>query len=96
MTYREQLEKVKELGINVGELLIADECDCVLDFEMSDKDFEDICGFAYYIYLKSECLTVNAIARCINDMVTVEGKTIDEVIATEKWDFIDKASYYMD
>ena len=83
MTYREQLEKVNELGINVCKLEIAYECDCVLDFEMKEKDFEDICEFAHYIYLKSESLTANAIACCINDMVTVEGKTIDEVIATE-------------
>ncbi len=96
MTYREQLEKVKELGINVGELLIADECDCVLDFEMSDKDFEDICGFAYYIYLKSEGLTAHAIAKYINCLVVDKGKTIEEVTDTNKWDFIEEASYYMD
>lgn len=62
MKYREQLEKVQALGINICELEIANECDSVFEFETTEQEFENLCKFANNIYLKSENLTPNAIA----------------------------------
>lgn len=96
MSYRELLAKAKDLELDVTKLNIANECDCVFNFQMTDDEFEELCEFAYYIYLKSEYLSANAIAQCINHMIVEEGKTIDDVITTEKWKFICRAHDFMD
>ncbi len=91
MKYREQLEKVQALRINICDLMIAAECDFVFEFETTEQEFENLCKFANNIYLKSENLTPNAIAQCINEMITYSGKTVEEVTTMDKWDFMDEA-----
>jgi hypothetical protein len=94
MTYREQLDKVNELGINICYLTIANELDCVLDCDIKEKDFERLCDFATYIYLKADSITAEAIARAIDDLLS-QGKTVGEIVAMDKYTFIDKAVCYM-
>ena len=96
MTYREQLNKVNELGISICDLEIADELDVVLNFDYTEEQFESLCAFGVRIYLKAEKMTTDAIAFCINELVNEEGKTVEEIIKMDKWDFIDKASNYLD
>ena len=92
MTYREQLNKVRDLGISICDLEIANELDAVLDFEYTEEEFESLCAFSVEIYFKAEKMTTGAIACCINDLVEEEGKTVKEILKMNKWDFIDKAS----
>lgn len=92
MTYREQLNKVRDLGISICDLKIADELDAVLDFEYTEEEFESLCAFSVEAYLDAETMTTNAIAKCINDLVDEEGKTVEEILEMDKWDFIDEAS----
>jgi hypothetical protein len=95
MTYREQLNKVNELGINICDLTIADELDCILySGTYTDKDFERLCDYARYIYLKADNLTAEAIARAIDDLLS-QGKTVGQVVAMNKYTFINKAICYM-
>ena len=95
MTYREQLNKVRDLGISICDLEIANELDAVLDFEYTEEEFESLCAFGVEIYLKAEMMTTDAIAYCINDLVNEEGKTVKEILKMNKWDFIDKASNWL-
>ena len=96
MTYREQLNKVNELDINICDLTIADELDCVLDAgAYTAEDFERLCNYAVSIYLKSEDLTANAIALCIGGMLSELGYTVDEITQMGKWKFIGNARGYM-
>ena len=95
MTYREQLNKVRDLGISICDLEIANELDAVLDFEYTEEEFEDLCAFGVEIYLKAEKMTTDAIAYCINDLINEEGKTVEEILEMDKWDFIDKASNWL-
>ena len=94
MTYREQLNKVNELGINICDLTIADELDCVLDCEYTEEDFERLCEYARYIYLKADNITAEAIARAIDDLLS-QGKTVGEIVTMDKYSFISKAVCYM-
>jgi hypothetical protein len=95
MTYREQLDKVNELGINICDLTIANELDCVLDAgAYTEKDFERLCNYAVYIYLKADNITAEAIARAIDDLLS-QGKTVGEIVAMDKYSFISKAFCYM-
>ena len=75
MTYREQLNKVNELGISICDLAIANELDCVLEFEFTDCEFELLCNYAKEIYLKADDLTEYAIARTINDLLHLYNTT---------------------
>ena len=95
MTYREQLNKVRDLGLSICDLEIANELDAVLDFEYTEDEFESLCAFSVEIYLKAETMTTDAIAYCINDLVDEEGKTVKEILKMNKWDFIDKASNWL-
>ena len=95
MTYREQLNKVNELGISISDLEVANELDAVLDFDYTEDEFERLCAFGVRIYLKAEEMTTDAIAYCINDLVNEEGKTVEEILEMDKWDFIDKASNWL-
>ena len=95
MTYREQLNKVRDLGISICDLEIANELDAVLDFEYTEEEFEDFCAFGVEIYLEAEKMTTDAIAYCINDLVEEKGKTVKEILEMDKWDFIDKASNWL-
>ena len=95
MTYREQLNKVRDLGISICDLEIANELDAVLDFEYTEEEFESLCAFSVEIYLKAEKMTTDAIAYCINDLVEEKGKTVKEILKMNKWDFIDKASNWL-
>ena len=95
MTYREKLNKVRDLGIAICDLEIANELDAVLDFEYTEEEFEDLCAFGVEIYLKAEKMTTDAIAYCINDKKKKKGKTVEEILKMNKWDFIDKASNWL-
>lgn len=95
MTYREQLNKVRDLGLSICDLEIANELDAVLDFEYTEEEFESLCAFSVEAYLDAEAMTTNAIAKCINDLVNEEGKTVKEILEMDKWDFIDEASNWL-
>lgn len=95
MTYREQLNKVRDLGISICDLEIANELDAVLSFKYTEEEFEDLCAFGVEIYLKAEKMTTDAIAYCIDDLVEEEGETVEEILKMNKWDFIAKASNWL-
>lgn len=95
MTYREQLNKLEELGITPTSIEIANSCDCIFDFNYSDEEFEKLCRFAERMYLEANVMTTVAVAKCINQLVE-DGKTVEEILKMDKWDFIDKASNYLD
>ena len=96
MTYREQLNKLEELGITPTSIEIGNSCDCIFDFDYSDEEFEKLCNFAEEMYLKADVMTTDAVAKCINDLVNEDGKTVEEILEMDKWYFIDKASNYLD
>ena len=96
MTYREQLNKLEELGITPTSIEVGNSCDCIFDFNYSDEEFEKLCNFAEEMYLKAYVMTTDAVAKCINDLVNEDGKTVEEILEMDKWDFINKASNYLD
>lgn len=104
MTYREQLNKLEELGITPTSIEIADSCDCTFEFNYSDEEFEKLCNFAEKMYLQTDVVTINAVAKCINDIVKTQralsfrttNQIVDEILKMDKWDFINRASNYLD
>jgi len=97
MTFRDQLNEVNDLGISICELEVANECDCIFNFEYTDEEFEELCSFALYCYLKdcSGQIAPMHIARAIQELIVEDKKTVDEVISMNKWDMLEKASYQL-
>lgn len=104
MTYREQLNKLEELGITPTSIEIGNSCDCIFDFDYSDEEFEKLCNFAERMYLEAYVMTTDAVAKCINDMVKTQralsfrttNQIVEGILKMDKFDFIDKASNYLD
>lgn len=96
MTFREQLNKVNELGLNICDLEVANECDCIFNFEYTEQEFERLCDFARNCYLKDQSGNISPyhIAHAINELIVEDEKTIEEVLGMNRWDMLDKASYY--
>ena len=95
MTYREKLNKLEELGITPTSIEVGNSCDCIFDFDYSDEEFEKLCRFAERMYLEASVMTTVVVAKCINQLVE-DGKTVEEILEMDKYDFIDKASNYLD
>ena len=97
MTYREQLNKVKSLGIEIFDLKIAHYLDKVLDgeYKPNENDFELLCDYARNVYLSAESLSEDAITLCMGDMLTDLGYTIDEVLKMGKRKFIAESKHYI-
>ncbi len=95
MTFKEMLKIAENNNLDILELEIADECDCVFEFEYTDDEFEKLCTCVKYAYLKAEEMTVTALVRCVNDLITEEDKSIDQICEMDVYDFILKASWYL-
>ena len=95
MTFKEQLKIAENNNLSILDLEIADECDCVFEFEYTDDEFEKLCTRIRTAYLKAEEMTVAALAYCVNDLITKEDKSIDQICGMDVYDFILKASWYL-
>ena len=93
MTYREQLNKVNELGINICDLTIANECECVWSFYYTEQEFERLCEKAKDCYLKGNS-NENSIALAIEYYIQTKGKTIEQVLALSHWTILDEAQWH--
>lgn len=96
MKYRELLNKAKEMGIMAYGLAVANAIDCILDFDYNEKEFEQLCDFGVDIILDNNNITAEIIAQGINELVTEEGNSVDEVLEMSKLDFIEEIAYLFD
>lgn len=95
MTFKEQLKIANDNNLSILDLEIADECDCVFEFEYTDEEFEKLCTRIRYAYLKAEEMTVAALAHCVIDLINEEDLTIEQICEMDVYDFILKASWYL-
>jgi hypothetical protein len=95
MKYKEQLEKVRQMGISIIDLEVANECECVFDFDYTEEEFEKLCGLAVELYLKSSEITACSIAYTLKELIVNERHTIEDILDFNKWELIEMASYYM-
>ena len=94
MTFKEQLKIANDNDLSILDLEIANECDCVFDFDYTDDDFEALCGVIQTAYLKAGEITIVALVQCVNDLITDENYTVQQVLDVTTWDLIEKASWY--
>lgn len=94
MTFKEQLKIANDHDLSILDLEIANECDCVFDFDYTDDDFEALCGVIRTAYLKAEEMTIIALVQCVSDLITEDNYTVQQVLDVTTWDLIEKASWY--
>ena len=94
MTFKEQLKIANDNDLSILDLEIANECDCVFDFDYTDDDFEALCGVIRTAYLKAEEMTIIALVQCVSDLITDENYTVQQVLDITTWVLIEKASWY--
>lgn len=101
MNYKEQLQKAKEMKLDIVSLSVAYEIKCFFDFELSDYEFELCCSLVEQSYLKSEDLTILQLTRALYDMITkdvFEEKTYNNIVElvmnTTRKTLIDNACWY--
>ena len=95
MTFKEQLKMANNNNLSILDLEIANECDCVFDFDHTDDDFEALCGVIRTAYLKAEEMTIVALVRCVSDLITDKNYTVQQVLDLTTWDLTEKASWYL-
>lgn len=95
MYYREQLKKARKYDIEVISLLVANEVDCLFDFEMTEQEFEKCCALIETSFLYSR-VSVRALARALCDIIEDnQNKSINELIDSMKhYDLMHKAYCY--
>lgn len=90
MTYTQQLNKARELGLSIFDLTIADECDSAFDFDYTTEQFDELCYLVGACWCKSDDIELWSIACFVNTMVD-NGHTIDEILAMTPREFLEKA-----
>lgn len=86
-SYRENLQKVKELNIDLTSAFIANEVECIF-YKLSDSDFESVCSLVERIYLKTEESCINKIVNDLFDLIE-EGHTIKELEDKSVWEVLE-------
>ena len=95
MKYKEQLQTAREHGLDILNLMVADEVEQYFadQTEITDELFEQVCSFAEDMYLKSG-YSLSSIVVTIKQLVETEGYTFDEVFSMKKWDFLEQVVQY--
>lgn len=89
-TFREQLDFLRDNKCSVCDIIIANACDAIFDFDYSETEFEVLCQIAQRAYLKSEDVHADDIAMAINIWFT-SGRTIGGLVDLSTWDLIEAA-----
>lgn len=78
MNYREQLNKINELNLNISDLQIAFEVS-MFECKMSDEDFEDAAALIKQAWLKSTEVFIDELGSMLNRMLNYEKIPLDEI-----------------
>jgi hypothetical protein len=93
MTYREQLDKARETGLDIIDLTIADECESNFGFVYTEKEFEQLCEYVRVCYIKGDC-SASSICTAINYYAIDKGKTVAEIVKMSYWRILDEAQWH--
>lgn len=98
-TYKQKLDFIEQLFKNQMTLTgfsIASDMEAALDceeIEYTDEQFEKYCSIAENAYLDAEEMTCWAMCRAVADIIKEDGE--EELLNMDKWNLINKASYFL-
>lgn len=95
MNFRETLKKAEEHKINVIDLSVATELEClaeVEEVEFTEEQFEIACSIIKNAYLRTnEPISIWALTMALLNMIKEDEEDLNEL---DCWDLLYKASYY--
>ena len=94
MNFRETLKKAEELNINVIDLSVATELEClaeVEEVEFTEEQFELACSIIERAYMKTCETSIFAITQALLEIIKEDNLVLEEI---DVWDLLRKASYY--
>jgi hypothetical protein len=93
MDYKRLLEIAKENQISVLSLNVAYEVNATLNITLQKVDFNKLCDYLEYIYLKADETPLEHIVMYARDLLEIEKKSIEEIITINKWDYLEQTNY---
>lgn len=93
MTFKEQLKIANDNNLNILDLEIADECDCVFEFEYTDDEFEALCTCVKRAYLRSDGVTLTSIINLIQGLIAEDNWLIQEICDKPVYDLLVEINY---
>ena len=76
MNYKEQLQKARENKLDIISLSVANEVECIFENALNEEEFELACYLVERAYLKSEDITIWAIAKALYNILINKENTI--------------------
>ena len=61
MTFKEQLKIASDNNLSILDLDVANECDCIFNFNYTNNEFEALCACVKRAYLESDGVTLKSI-----------------------------------
>lgn len=95
MTYKEIVNAIDKLNVNYQDIELALALDAEIDFEYTDEEFNKLCEYAKRVLNKSD-VSEYAIAKCMDDLLNEEDKTVKDILEMDVHDFADEAAGWMD
>ena len=94
MTFKEQLKVANDNNLSILDLEIANECDCVFNFEYTDEEFEALCSCVRRAYLKSDDMTIDSIVKLVDWLIVENGWSIQEIYDMPVYNLLVEANYH--
>lgn len=79
MTFKEQLKIASNNNLSILDLDVANECDCIFNFNYTDNEFEALCACVKRAYLESDIKTIESVVKLIQGLVVEDNWTIQEI-----------------
>lgn len=93
MTFKEQLKIASDNNLSICDLDVANECDCIFNFNYTDNEFEALCACVKRAYLESDVKTIEAIVKLIQGFVVEDKWSIREICDMPVCDLLVEINY---
>ena len=93
MTFKEQLKIASDNNLSIHDLEIANECDCIFNFNYTDNEFEALCACVKRAYLESDGVTLKSIINLIQGLIAEDNWSIQEICDKPVYDLLVEINY---
>ena len=93
MTFKEQLKIASDNNLSIRDLEIANECDCIFNFNYTDNEFEALCACVKRAYLESDGASLKSIINLIQGLIAEDNWSIQEICDKPVYDLLVEINY---
>lgn len=93
MTFKEQLKIASDNNLSILDLDVANECDCIFNFNYTNNEFEALCACVKRAYLESDGVTLKSIINLIQGLIAEDNWSIQEICDKPVYDLLVEINY---